>query len=230
MAFSLNSKFGIKEVADVGFYTPGTAKLDNKGAVTATAAPIFTSDSMKVSTFEYTGENTSARGGKGNPEIISWDYNKEITLNLEDAVITPQSFAMMYGTKAPEKAEGRMIYSIDADTFPGTYTVVGKTFIRDEEGKDYLYTFFVPKMKVQPENTLTMEAEGDPTTFSFTGKVLKAGGEDGYYGEAVKKTAMVVYVLDVSTSITAENKDGLMTMPEPTSNPEGGSTAPAEDE
>lgn len=222
MAFELNSKFGIKEVADVAFYEPGKVTLDTNGQFTAAEAPKFTSDSMKVSTFEFTGENVSSRGGKGNAEIISWDYNKEVTLNLEDAVITPESLALMYGTNVPTSASAPMVYTIGADTFPGTYSVIGKTFIRDENGDDYLYSFFVPKMKVQPESTLTMEAEGDPTTFSFTGKVMKAGGKDKEtYGNAVKSTDMVVYVLDTTTKVGPDNKSTLLKMPGVTSTSEG---------
>lgn len=223
MAFELNSKFGIKEVADVAFYEPGTVTLDTDGAFTATGDPKFTSDSMKVSTFEFTGENVSARGGKGNAEIISWDFNKEITLNLEDAVITPESLALRYGTETPSDVSKPMIYTIGADTFPGTYSVIGKTFIRDEDGKDYLYSFFVPKMKVQPESTLTMEAEGDPTTFSFTGKVMKAGGtSNSTYGKAVKSTDMVVYVLDITNAVTPEDKAKKLAMPVAKKTSEGG--------
>ena len=73
-------RYGIKEVADVTFY-----EIADNGEP---AAPVLYLDTLKVSTIEQTAENTSARGGKGNPELVSWDYGKEITLTLEDALFS----------------------------------------------------------------------------------------------------------------------------------------------
>ena len=36
-----------------------------------------------------------------------------------------------------------------------------------------VFQFILPKAKVQSENTLTMEAEGDPSTFSMNLRVLR---------------------------------------------------------
>lgn len=90
MAENILSRYGIKEVADVMFY-----EIDETTG--KPAAPVLYLDSLKVSTIEQTAENTSARGGKGNPELITWDYNKEITLTLEDALFSAKSMAIMYG-------------------------------------------------------------------------------------------------------------------------------------
>ena len=46
---TFDKKFGIKEVADVGFYTVGTVKVGTDGTVTATAKPVLTLDTLKVS-------------------------------------------------------------------------------------------------------------------------------------------------------------------------------------
>ena len=62
---SILDRYGIKEVADVTFY-----KLDENGKP---QEPVLYLDTLKVSTIEQTAENTSARGGKGNPELIIWD-------------------------------------------------------------------------------------------------------------------------------------------------------------
>jgi hypothetical protein len=35
----------------------------------------------------------------GNPELIIWDYGKEISLSLEDALYTPASQSLMWGGK-----------------------------------------------------------------------------------------------------------------------------------
>lgn len=56
-------------------------------------------DTLKVSSLEQTAEDTSARGGIGNPNLITWNFGKEITVSLEDALYTPASQSLMWGGK-----------------------------------------------------------------------------------------------------------------------------------
>ena len=228
------------------------------------------------------------RGGKGNPKLITWDYGKEITVNIEDALFSPKSMAIMLGNgKASDKVSSTVTRTVAAriqtggdldyitcdvydpaeagavrkkvdmklatasatnprtgminfasagitvnkvtyedgtaavdpsvgdgwtyaevkgaasseragqkmfitytqnvmkseivvssDTFPGTYYVTGDTYARsDVTGKDSFFQFVIPKCKVTAENTITLEAEGDPSTFSMNLTVLRP--EDG---------------------------------------------------
>jgi hypothetical protein len=62
---------------------------------------------------------------------------------------------------------------IDAETFPETYKIVGETYIRDQKtGKDQRYQFTIHRAQVSSDTSLTLEAEGDPTTFSMSIDVL----------------------------------------------------------
>ena len=70
--------------------------------------------------------------------------------------------------------------TISPDTFPGTYKVVGDTFMRSEKtGKDEPFQFIINKAKVQSNVTLTLQAEGDPTTFEMTLNVLRSTNDAG---------------------------------------------------
>ena len=181
MAFE---KFGIKEVADVRFYEVGSVTVGDHGDITTEAEPVLDLDSLKVSTMEFTAEQTEARGGKGNPPLIIWDYGREVNVTLEDALLSVKSMEVMFGKKS---ADGRIV--IDANTFPGTYAIVGKTFARNfEDGKDHLFTFYIPKAKVQSENTITMEAEGDPSVFNMSLRVLR--DKDGKMVELIPDTTV----------------------------------------
>ena len=280
---SILDRYGIKEVADVTFYKIGT---DGKPA-----EPVLFLDTLKVSTIEQTAESVDARGGKGNPKLITWDYGKEITVNIEDALFSPKSMAIMLGNgsvtaktnqyirhtavvrldaegKFPEyftadvydvnngsarkkiyigtqetaptgmvalansgiklydgsvftaaqlvteagvvvdsnftdtelkAAAASAVYSsyagqkmmftygvkattkeivVSSDTFPGTYYVTGDTYARsDIDGRDQFFQFVIQKAKLTAENTITLEAEGDPSTFSMSLTVLRP--EDG---------------------------------------------------
>ena len=66
------------------------------------------------------------------------------------------------------------IIEISANSFPGTYYVTGDTFARSAaSGMDEFFQFIIPKAKVNAENTITLEAEGDPSTFNLSLKVLR---------------------------------------------------------
>lgn len=264
-------RYGIKEVADVTFY-----KLDSAGVP---MYPVLYLDTLKVSTIEQTAETTDARGGKGNAKLISWDYNKEITVTLEDALFSAKSLAIMFGngtvgtapsghefimkteTFTPSKEvadvatlvksgtakpaqdtdasgwnfyfvgpngkkhikenvkfynigetgsdrtavtglskldkdttyyatydlalESNSVIEVSANSFPGTYYVTGDTFARNEaSGEDEFFQFIIPKAKVTSENTITLEAEGDPSVFNMNLTVLRPA--DGVMMKLVK--------------------------------------------
>jgi len=298
---SILDRYGIKEVADVTFY-----KINSDGTP---GAPVLFLDTLKVSTIEQTAEQVDARGGKGNPKLITWDYGKEITLTLEDALFSPKSMSIMMGdgnvtqgaggyirktavarlgtavegkiklindyitadvydatdgskrvklylggeATAPAgevKINGQLAFAItdetsklydedgsvldeaftesdlkslwttgltvptgknldghkvmftywvkattktiivSGDTFPGTYYVQGDTYSRsDVDGRDQFFQFIVPKAKLTAEQTITLEAEGDPSTFNMNLTVLRPES-----GEMMK---LVQYDLEV---------------------------------
>lgn len=170
---AFTKKFGIKEVADVGFYKVGDITVEGS-TITAKSDPVLKFDTLKVSTIEMTAESSEARGGKGNPALISWDYGREITVNLEDALLSMDTLSHLF----EGVANSDDVITINASKFPGTYAIVGVTYARDEDGVDNLFYFYIPKAKIQSETTLTMEAEGDPTVFNMSLKVLR-GNTDG---------------------------------------------------
>ena len=288
---SIFEQYGIKEVADVTFYERDTAGNEK---------PVLYIDTAKVSTIEKTASTAEARGGKGNPALISWDFGLEINVTLEDALFSPKSMAIMQGSgaieeasnnnkvyvdvtnevvevssstmlelKHPFKHESIYIYEIDdngrwttgeqlrnwnavssttasvstqdetnvikylgedieensiktnkvavfyktpidgsngskagvikinSDTFPGTYRVVGDTYARNRAtGKDEFFQFIIHRAKVNPENTITLSAEGDPSTFNMSLKVLRDIGSSAMidliqYNFAVENEAAV---------------------------------------
>ena len=81
-------------------------------------------------------------------------------------------------------AKGAVI-EVSGNSFPGTYYVVGDTFARSEaSGNDEMFQFIIPKAKVTSENTITLEAEGDPSVFNMSLKVLRPA--DGIMMKLIK--------------------------------------------
>lgn len=66
---------------------------------------------------------------------------------------------------------------INASTFPGIYYVTGDTYARNyESGKDEYLQLIFPKAKITSDDiSLTMEADGDPSTFNMNLRLLRSG-------------------------------------------------------
>lgn len=277
---SILDRYGIKEVADVTFYD-----INEDGS---RGNPVLYLDTLKVSTIEQTAETSDARGGKGNPKLITWDYGKDITVTLEDALFSAKSLSIMFGngtvnsvsgniTKtvmarladdakidtitidvydatskgsvrqkiayrdlAKYKIEKPTVYDensnlvvcdaegkcaalakgdrvfityeipvskkeiiVSADTFPGTYYVTGDTYARsDVTGADQFFQFIIQKAKVTSENTITLEAEGDPSVFNMNLTVLRP--EDGEMMKLVQYDLAENRVITITGPSTVE--------------------------
>lgn len=94
---NLFQKYGIKEVADVVFYT--ITEVGDEEFYT----PVLFLDTLKVSTLEKSAEKVEAKGGKGNKKLITWNFGKEISLNLEDALFSPASMSLIWGGRLEAK-------------------------------------------------------------------------------------------------------------------------------
>ena len=126
-------------------------------------------------------------GGKAikfvNPALIGTTSSNDETVPVE--VTTQQGdhiriFWEEVITGAQNETESAVEVTISPDTFPGTYRVVGDTFMRSEKtGKDEPFQFVINKAKVQSNVTLTLQAEGDPTTFEMTLNVLRSTNDQG---------------------------------------------------
>lgn len=88
-----NDKFGMKEVLDVTLYDMETGK------------PVIRFDSLKNSSINITADKVSARGGRGNNKLITWEFNKEGTLTVEDALLSPKSIELVSGIATVEGAQ-----------------------------------------------------------------------------------------------------------------------------
>lgn len=108
-------QYGIKEVADVVLYSIELDENDDEVYI-----PVIYLDTLKISSVEETAEQTSARGGLGNPELIIWDYGKDITISLQDALYSPASQGMTWGGKYGSKTiniYGRLQYNTGTKTY-----------------------------------------------------------------------------------------------------------------
>jgi len=122
---------------------------------------------------------------------------------------------------AGSEKETAVEVTISPDTFPGTYKVVGDTFMRSEKtGKDEPFQFIINKAKVQSNVTITLQAEGDPSTFEMTLNVLRSTNDAGE-NEMMK---LVRYNLTSGSTGTAGDDIGSVAAAAASNNDNGGDT------
>lgn len=95
---NLFEKYGIKEIADVVFYS-----INQVGDNEIVYTPVLYLDTLKVSTYDKSAESTFATGGLKNKRLIKWNFGKNITLSLEDALFSPASMSLIWGGKLNNK-------------------------------------------------------------------------------------------------------------------------------
>lgn len=120
-------KYGIKEVCDITFYEidSATGKPGN---------PVLYIDTAKVSTLEQAAESVDATGGKGNVPLITWDYGRDITMTLEDALFSARSLEIMFGANAGAPAGERiaktLTFTASGITGTDTSALTGNNFTK----------------------------------------------------------------------------------------------------
>lgn len=88
-------KFGVREICDVVFKAKTTQKIGT--ATFVPGQPVLYIDSAKTSTMEGAATTVYAQGGKGNTRLVAWEGEKTLTFTVEDALLSPISFAMLSG-------------------------------------------------------------------------------------------------------------------------------------
>jgi hypothetical protein len=82
-------KYGIRDIADVTFYS-----IYHIGGETY-YLPVLYLDTLKVSSIENKVEVVEGKGAKGNARLLTWDFGRDVTLKLEDALFSSASMSML---------------------------------------------------------------------------------------------------------------------------------------
>lgn len=139
----------------------------------------------KASYFKYSTDGKNVLPVKASAITTAWATDPNELFDF-------MTFDILDATTEAGGSQGAMVdgltITIDASTFGGTYYITGDTYARNyQSGQDEFLQFIIPKGKVSAEDlSLTMEADGDPATFSMNINVLKA--DDGAMFRLVKYT------------------------------------------
>ena len=152
------------------------AGINNKTVIMKTEQFVATDTALPTVTSGVPSTDTS--GWKYRYEAPDGTLHVKYNPKFYDEKGTPVSSAFTAGNTYfcsydLEVVNGSVI-EISANSFPGSYYVTGDTFARSEaSGKDEFFQFVIPKAKITSENTITLEAEGDPSVFNLNLRVLR---------------------------------------------------------
>ena len=117
-------KFGVRECANITFKALSARKI--AGIQFEAGQPVLYIDSAKTSTLEGASTTVYAQGGRGNARLIAWEGEKTLTFTVEDALLSPISFAMLSGAGMFSKETDGTV-----KVHMTTYTTAGKDGLID---------------------------------------------------------------------------------------------------
>lgn len=125
-------QYGIREVADVVFYSI------NRIGDEEFYVPVLYFDTLKVSTLDKSVNVVNAKGGTGNGKILSWSFDKDIKLKLEDALFSQTSLDMFLN--------GRVMAKMSAWT-----SAIAKLSVANKYGQKHYSTKAYPSPELTDE-------------------------------------------------------------------------------
>lgn len=101
-------RFGVREICEVVLRAKATQFLGKKKFYRN--EPVLYFDSLKTSSLEGAATTVYATGGRGNSRLVAWEGERTLTFTMEDALISPESFAILSGAGLIEADENTPVY------------------------------------------------------------------------------------------------------------------------
>jgi hypothetical protein len=102
-------KFGSREIVDVVFRAKSKMTLGSRTFYKND--PVIYFDTLKTSSLEGGSTTVYATGGRGNARLLAWDGDRTLALNMEDALLTPESFTILAGAGLKTASADKPIYA-----------------------------------------------------------------------------------------------------------------------
>ena len=170
-------KFGVREICNVVFRAKDAMKIGS--ATFKKGQPVLFMDSAKTSTLESAATSVYAQGGRGNTRLVTWEGEKTLTFTVEDALLSPVSFAMLSGAGVVKGAS-----SGDAKVHVHMTTT---TTVGDSGKVDLTSALGATDTICKTAPTFVMEVEKDDG--SLTGKIYTATIETSAKGLTITEDA-----------------------------------------
>lgn len=198
-------KFGVREIANVVFRAKNDQKIGN--VTFKKGQPVFYLDTAKTSSMEGAATTVYATGGRGNTRLIAWEGEKTLTFTVEDALLSPVSFAMLSGAGVIKGTSQEIVHFHQTTT-----AVIGAGGIIDlsdalESTETICSTAPLYIMKIDTYGDLTGEIMPDFTVSTTSGSGEIEGKTLKYSGTGTAPssgTVMVDYYVKKAANTVSE--------------------------
>ena len=192
-------KFGVREICNVVFRAKDAMKIGS--ATFAKGETVLFMDSAKTSTLESAATSVYAQGGRGNTRLVTWEGEKTLTFTVEDALLSPISFAMLSGAgvvKGDPKKNDEVHVHMTTTTTVGDSGKVDLTNALGAEDK-ICKTAPIFVMGVEKDDG-SLTGKIYPSTIDETAKTLTITGQD--IPAAATPIMVDYYVLKKAANVT----------------------------
>ncbi|MFB0831557.1 hypothetical protein ACEU2D_18380 [Brevibacillus laterosporus] len=187
-----------------------------------TKEPVHYFETLKTSNIEFSGSTVFARGGFGDPKLIGFDSEREITIKFEDSLISKSSLAVITGSKFKKTSKPihkKEVLIVEED---GTDKII-KLSQKPTALKSYNTFFYVTDngSTIGEKLAATIATTGVTPKVKLTGSSLEIGdmviadyyidpSENGESLTVTSETFPGTYTLEADTFWRNENGDDIV--------------------
>ena len=187
-------KFGVREICNVVLKAKAAQKVGKK--IFYKNEPVMYFDTLKTSSMEGQSSTVYAQGGRGNPRLVAWEGERQVTFTMEDALISAEGLSILTGAGLID-AKDKTVYQHVTETIDKSeldlsgieqglirIPLSNKPYLPTDEGDNFAYVMFMK--------------EGDVITEPY----IPVHGE---FGEATREGDAISFPADNVPAILTEN-------------------------
>lgn len=193
-------KFGSREICNVVFRAKAATRIGNQTFVKG--QPVLYIDSAKTSTVEGAATTVYAQGGRGNTRLIAWEGEKTLTFTVEDALLSPISFAMLSGAGLFKGKDGEETVHVHMTTYAQVDNA--EIDLTDALGVNDKICKTAPIYVMKTETDGSITGELVPVKLDDSGKKLVPQEGASFDKSVIGTTVMVDYYILKSGSTVSE--------------------------
>ena len=192
-------KFGSREICNVVFRAKAATRIGNQTFVKG--QPVLYIDSAKTSTVEGAATTVYAQGGRGNTRLIAWEGEKTLTFTVEDALLSPISFAMLSGAGLFKGKDGEETVHVHMTTYAQVDNA--EIDLTDALGVNDKICKTAPIYVMKTETDGSITGELVPVKLDDSGKKLVPQEGVSFDKSVIGTTVMVdYYILKSGTTVS----------------------------
>ena len=193
-------KFGSREICNVVFRAKAATRIGNQTFVKG--QPVLYIDSAKTSTVEGAATTVYAQGGRGNTRLVAWEGEKTLTFTVEDALLSPISFAMLSGAGLFKGKDGEETVHVHMTTYAQVDNA--EIDLTDALGVNDKICKTAPIYVMKTETDGSITGELVPVKLDEGGKKLVPQEGASFDKSVIGTTVMVDYYILKSGSTVSE--------------------------